>query len=533
MNEFLSFVSKIENQISALSKELNINYFEATVTGSQEKFQKVSELQLKITQVFSNKTDFEKLKSLKKFIPEDEQILTRIYKILYNEFAANQFDESLHEEIIKLSTKIEEKFSTYRAKVDDKVFTDNQIDEILKASVNNSELQNIWEASKQIGEQVAEDVIKLVQLRNQSAKLLGYDNFHQMSLELSEQNSDDVLKLFNELDELTNNKFQSLKSEMDDFLADRYSIQKNKLMPWHYQDKFFQQGPKLYSVDFDKYFENRDIVKITKEYFSSMNLSADEIIEKSDLYEKENKYQHAYCMNIDREGDIRIVCNVKPNHRWMSTMLHETGHAVYDKYISEKLPWILRTHAHIFTTEAIAMMLGRMASNPFWLKDVLNIGEDEINEIKSDAEKSLMLEQLIFSRWVQVVFRFEKAMYENPKQNLNELWWNLVNKYQLINKPENRDKPDWASKIHIALYPAYYHNYILGELLASQLQYFISNKVLNKRGNARSFYNEKNVGDYLQNLFFGYGAIYSWNELIEKATGEKLNPKYYADEFCK
>ena len=34
--------------------------------------------------------------------------------------------------------------------------------------------------------------------------------------------------------------------------------------------------------------------------------------------------------------------------------------------------------------------------------------------------------------------------------------------------------PDWATKIHIALYPCYYHNYLLGELLASQLHYYIA-----------------------------------------------------------
>ena len=533
VNEFLLFIEKIENQIAEISKQLNITYFEATTTGSQEKYQRVSELQLEITQIFSNKSDFEKLKSFKEIIPEKEQILKRIYKILYNEFAANQFDEKLHAEIIKLSTKIEERFSKYRAKIDDRILTDNEIDEILKTSTDNFELQKVWEASKQIGEEVFEDVLTLVELRNQSAKILGYDNYHKMSLELNEQNSDDIIKLFDELDELTKNKFAGLKDEMDEYLSTRYSINKKELMPWHYQDKFFQQGPKLYSVDYDKYYVNKDIVQITKEYFSSVGLSADDIIEKSDLFEKENKYQHAYCMNIDREGDIRIVCNIKPNHRWMSTMLHETGHAVYDKYISEKLPWILRTHAHIFTTEAIAMMFGRMASNPFWLRDMLNVDLIEVNQIKLDAEKSLMLEQLIFSRWVQVVFRFEKSMYENPKQDLNKLWWQLVEKYQLIKKPTNRNKPDWASKIHIALYPAYYHNYMLGELLASQLYYFISNKVLLQKGNCKSFYNEKASGEYLKNLFFGYGSIYSWNELIEKSTGEKLNPKYYAEEFCK
>lgn len=533
MKNFLLFVEELENKLSNLSREANQTYFNATISGKSEDYQKASELQLEISKIFADKNEFERLKSFKETIPPDEHVLNRIYKILFNEFAGNQFDEQLHAQIINLSIKIEEKFATYRAQVDGKILTDNQIDEILKTSTNNHELKSVWEASKQIGEEIHQDVIKLVKLRNDSARLLGYDNYYKMSIELNEQNQDELIKLFDRLDEMTRKKFGELKKQIDEKLAENYKISENELSPWHYQNKFFQEAPKIYSIDYDKYFQNKDIVKIAANYFNGINLNVDDIISKSDLYEKENKYQHAYCTNIDRNGDIRIVCNIKPNHKWMSTMLHETGHAVYDKYISPKLPWILRTHAHIFTTEAIAMMFGRMASKAAWIRDVIGIDENEFEKIRINSERTLALEQLIFSRWVQVVFRFEKAMYENPNQDLNKLWWTLVEKYQLIKKPVDRNKPDWASKIHIALYPAYYHNYMLGELLASQLFNYISNKVLMSNEHSLSFAGQKDVGEYLKNLFFNYGAFYNWNDLIIKATGEKLSPNYFAEEFCK
>ncbi len=132
------------------------------------------------------------------------------------------------------------------------------------------------------------------------------------------------------------------------------------------------------------------------------------------------------------------------------------------------------------------------------------------------------------------MYRFEKEMYGNPDQDLNAIWWQLVEKYQLMKKPEGRDEPDWASKIHVALYPAYYHNYMLGELLASQLHNYITTKVLkSEKNNSESFVGKSEVGDYLRHLFFSYGALYPWNELITKATGEELTPKYYAEQFVK
>ena len=48
---------------------------------------------------------------------------------------------------------------------------------------------------------------------------------------------------------------------------------------------------------------------------------------------------------------------------------------------------------------------------------------------------------LIFSRWCQVMLRFEKAMYENPDQDLNKLWWDLVEKYQLVKRPDGPQRP--------------------------------------------------------------------------------------------
>jgi len=130
------------------------------------------------------------------------------------------------------------------------------------------------------------------------------------------------------------------------------------------------------------------------------------------------------------------------------------------------------------------------------------------------------------------MYRFEKAMYEDPHQDLNTLWWDLVEKYQMLRRPEGRNAPDWASKIHVALYPAYYHNYMMGELLASQLYYTISEKVLKtKDGRDESFANDKAVGEYLIEHIFKPGNRYSWDEMIEKATGEKLTARYFARQF--
>lgn len=535
MNEkFIDFLNSFYSRIEELSTKANLKYFEASISGLEKDYNESADLQLEISKIYADKNLFKQLKEFKDSKEITDTVLKRELELLYNDFAGNQFNENLHKEIIELSTKIEKEFSTFRADVDGKKITDNEIDEILDNSTDSEELKSVWEESKKIGKIVAADVINLVKLRNKGARDLGFNNYHEMSLLLSEQNTETLDEVFDELDVLISESFTKLKDEIDSYLSTKYGINKNELMPWHYEDKFFQQGPKIYNLEIDEYFVGKNLVQITKDYFNGINLNIDDLIENSDLFEKEGKYQHAYCSDIDRNGDIRVVCNIKENQRWMGTMLHEFGHAVYDKNISDKLPWQLRRYGHIFTTEAIAMLFGRLAHNPTWLQQMVGISNEEAIKISEDSFNSLRSEQLIFSRWVQVLYRFEKELYGNPDQDLNKVWWNLVEKYQLLKKPEGREEPDWASKIHIALYPAYYHNYMLGEILASQLHNYITTKVIKVENNDHeSFVGRHEVGDYLKHLFFSYGALFPWNELILKATGEELTPRYYAEQFVK
>jgi peptidyl-dipeptidase A len=532
--ELQTFIDSLEIKIKPVETGANLAYFDAAVTGKAEEYDKSSELNIQLSKIYSDKAAFARLKTFKESGKITDSLLTRQLKVLYDNFLANQVDEKKMEELIRAQTKLEQKYSTFRAMMDSKKFTDNEIESVLKNSTNNKELEKCWLASKQIGDSVASDVVKLVKMRNEIAHELGFSNYQEMSMKLSDQDPAQIEKLFDELDSLTRGTFTALKAEMDAVLAKKYKVKPEALMPWHYQNRFFQEAPAIYNVNLDSYFADKDVVKLAKDYYAGIGLDVTGILSKSDLYEKEGKYQHAFCTHIDRSGDVRVVCNVKNNSQWMNTVLHELGHGVYDQNIDRMLPYFLRTPAHTFTTEAIAMLFGRLSSNPYWLRDNVGISAEEANRISTDVSKSLQLEQLVFSRWCQVMFRFEKSMYANPDQDLNKLWWNLVEKYQLLKKPAGRNNADWASKIHIALYPCYYHNYQLGELLASQLQATINTQVLKVGANdIVSLSKNPEIGTFLLNKVFRPGDKYQWNDMIKRATGEELTAKYYAGQFIK
>jgi peptidyl-dipeptidase A len=527
-----SLVKSFEGKIIPLFKETNIAYWNASISGKDEDYKKSMDAELALNNVLADTSMFNAFKEIKESGQITDSIKKRELTMIYNTMLTKQIDSEKMKAMVELGNQIEKKYSTFRAEVDGKKLSDNDVEEILSNSADNKKLEKAWTACKQIGPVVAEDIIKLVKLRNEVAKSLGFNNYHEMKLTLDDQDPKEVEQLFDELDNLTSNAFANLKSEMDDVLAKRLKINKEELMPWDYQNRFFQEAPKIYNVDLDSYFKDKDVVVITKDYFNGIGLDISDILAKSDLYEKEGKNQHAYCTDIDNEGDVRVLCNVKQNHGWMGTMLHEFGHAAYDKYIDPKLPFTLREPAHTFTTEAIAMLMGRLASNATFLQEMLKVDDKEKQKIAEESFKMLRLEQLVFSRWAQVMYHFEKEMYGNPDQDLNKLWWDLVEKYQMMKRPADRNMPDWATKIHIATSPCYYHNYLLGELLASQLNAYIVNNITKSDDIKNpSYVGNKEIGNYLMEKVFKPGRKYYWNDMIEKATGEKLTAKYYAKQF--
>ena len=529
---FKSFASNFENTAKKLDKAMSLAYMKAAANGTEENWNEFSKAEIALNMHYADSNTYAELS---KFVDSDEikdPLLQRHLEVLYLDVKSKQLDPQMLQDISGMQSNIEKKYSEFRAVVDGEKLDDNTIEDILIKSKDSKKLQAVWEAHKQIGPLVQNEVIALVKLRNKAAKSLGYDNFHQMSLILSEQDPKDLDLLLDELDELTREAYIKIKDDIDTKLAEQLKIDKNELMPWHYQNRYFQQAPQIFDADLDKYYENEDVVQITSDYFKGIGMPIDDLIQKSDLYPRENKNQHAFCINIDRDlKDIRVLCNVIPNFSWMETMLHEYGHAVYEQYYNDSLPWSLKEPAHIFTTEAVAMFFGRLASDPQWIQDNAKIDDAEKEKITEDTKKILSYQQLVFSRWVQVMYRFEKSMYENPDQDLNKLWWEMVEKYQMIKKPENRDMPDWATKIHIATVPAYYHNYLLGEIFASQVYYTLLENVEKIDGEYPVMSNNKLVGDYFKEKVFYSARVYHWSEMIEKATGEPLTAKYYAKQF--
>jgi peptidyl-dipeptidase A len=118
----------------------------------------------------------------------------------------------------------------------------------------------------------------------------------------------------------------------------------------------------------------------------------------------------------------------------------------------------------------------------------------------------------------------ERELYRDPAQDLDRLWWDLVERFQGLIRPEGLRGPDWASKIHFSVAPVYYHNYMLGEMMASQLQRHIQREVLGNGADVWKHYvASPEVGRFLKERLYSSGRLSNWRETLAHATGEKLS----------
>jgi len=530
--ELKDFIKAHVAKVEPLSTQANLAYWDASTTGKAEDYDRLKKLQLDIHQVYGNRDEFALLKELRESGEIKQARLARQLDRLYYAYLQNQIDPTLMKEIVDLDTKIQEKYSTFRGTISGEAVTMSDIYTILTTEKDCRKRELAFRASKQVGNAIASDLIQLVRLRNKAARELGFDNYHTFSIITSEQNPQELDRIFEQLDQLTSGLFARLKSELDQVLAGTYGIKPEDLMPWHYHDPFFQRTPLVYDLDLDQYYQDRDVRKLAQKFYAGIGLPVDDILARSDLYDRAGKYPHAFSHDIDRRGDVRILCNLQNTERWMETILHELGHAIYSKYHDQSEPWLLREPAHSFTTEAIAVLFGRLSRNAAWMHEMLGLSQVEYKEIDKVSWKYTQFGQILFARYAMVMYQFEKQLYANPEQDLNKLWWNLVEKYQFVRRPGEALDAGWASKLHFTSAPCYYHNYMLGEILASQLHHYIVHKVLKLESDKGvSYVGQVKIGKYLRTRVFGPGAHYHWNEMIERATGEPLTPRYFVDQW--
>jgi peptidyl-dipeptidase A len=524
-----AFTEAFSARYAAVEKLAAHGAWDAAVGGGDEAMERAVRYRAQARTLFA---DPDAARQVREWLAADDvrdPLLRRQLAVLDLEFTRNQLPPETIADLVGRHGEMERIFFDFRAELDGERVSNNQILDVLRTERDGGARRAAWAASKQIGALVAEPLREWVRARNAAARALGFRDAYAMDLHLQEIDEDTMFATLEGLREGSEAPFRALRAEIDREMGARYGVGVDELRPWHWEDPFAQEAPLMRGVDLEAWFAASDPVALCTPFFAGIGLPVDDVLARSDLYEREGKDQHAFAADLDREGDVRIVCNLRPTEKWTSTLLHELGHAVYDAGLPRSLPYALRMPAHTLSTESVAMYFGRLTRDPAWLREV--VGADVPAAQAGEIRAQLRASMLIAARWMLVMVHFEREMYRDPdRPDLNRVWWSLVERMQLIRHPEaDPEGTEWASKNHLSLAPVYYHNYLLGEMMASQ----VSAAIRRETGLSpeRSIAGDRRVGAFFQERIFAPGASVDWNGLLVHATGEPLDARFFVEQF--
>lgn len=504
MKELEKFINLREEFSPALDKVLRQseksawNFYINSNSNTLAAYEKAQE---EFNNLFSSRETYQKFSSIdKNKLPKHEQ---KQLKDILKEFEKRLDTGELFKALEQKENEIAQKYNSYVPKIDDKPVSKTEISKILQSETNIDIRQKAYEANIKGGDLIAEDMKEFVNLRNKFAKTKGYDNFFEYKLK---EEYDVDTKFLNELiDEVYSNAKNKIKSIQDrKYSGLRKFFGVENLQGYHYGLLLNSNPEKAVN----EILEHHNIEEISKNTYRSMGFEIDEYIKNGkltlDLYPREGKNTHGFCFGIDPGRDSRILANLRNDTRSLDTLNHELGHCMYDLNISRSLTVIDRAPASSAFTEAIAMMNGDLQKREDILKDI--VPAEKLIPFKN----SLKEDEALFIANSLLIIDFERKMYENPQQNLANLWADLRYKYRnQIHHANN----EWATIPHYLSHPAYYQNYFRAALMKVQ----IYNHLYSVLGNITE---NQNTAKYMIENIFSLGASIDEYDLIKKLTGK-------------
>ncbi len=433
----------------------------------------------------------------------------RQWAVLRNEMLEHAGNEQLRAEMIRRWNELNVRLSSFRTTVEDSSLTEKETLILFRVLDDEKKRKQLWQAYMRIGEHIADPLLELVRIRNRMAREQGFTDYFAMKLAAQEMDASELDTIVIRLKEQLGPSYRKAKEEIDRGICYRFGITADAIRSWHYSHPFFQSyepDEPTQTVDLDAF------VTRLSTWFKRRDIMLDGVLQRMDLGDCAGKSSANFCLPIDRCEDIRISCHVNQDLRGASILLHEIGHAFVEQSYDTALPFLLRQPAHPFLSEAAALLMERLLHVPGWQQSLDNDSDAYVQEkhVHSDLQPSLLVKLF----WTMTLVQFERKMYENPEQSLNCLWWELVEEYQGITRPEEWDAPYWASKPHLSTLPATYYYYLLGEVAASQLQQSLDEQF--------GAWYSKQALQHMRQTVYEPGMSRSWRDVLQQCVHSPL-----------
>ena len=353
-------------------------------------------------------------------------------------------------------------------------------------------------------------MLKLIELRNKKAVELGFDNYVHLTFEVNGLGYEWFLDFVDKMDAASYNAYKALVNKIKE---------ENDISEFGQMDAY-QMIMQFYRNGDSPDVNEKNIIDLVKKSLANIGIDYKKLPAK--LVEKQlPEGIGGQGLMIDIPNDFRAAMTLNME---ISTWMHEMGHGLHGLFnsinepILEGYEWIPGNSTAAFA-EGMAETSAWMTRNLEWQKEYTNLTSEEITKKRELINQSAPA----FIRFNLYNCMTETELYLHPEKTYDKIQKELAKKYLLIESEEIRTKG--LNNIVYASYPLYLQNYLIADMVASQVHTTLKEKF----GNDYVF--NKNVGPYLIKNFYCTGEYYEWNERLIHGTGKPLDIDAYLEYY--
>lgn len=382
-------------------------------------------------------------------------------------------------------------------------------------------------ATDELGKKNIDDLIKLVAMRNEFARALGYEDFYAYKVKTEEgMTKKELFAIFDTLYEKTKHAFTAVR-KMEETMP---GLRK----PWN--KGYMLAGD--FTKEADPYFPFEEALPRWGRSFAALGIDYQGGTLQLDLLDRKGKYENGFCHWPDLvqykngkriPGSANFTCNVVygqvgASQRGYITLFHEGGHAAHLLNSTQTEVCVNNEYPPASTAwdETQSMFLDGMFSSIEWASRYATNSEGETYPFDLFERETKKLHALAPLRFMGIlmVMDFERRIYEEPKLTSAKV---LKITKEVFLKHSDASAPSLRPLIIPHIYSwesaCSYHGYGLAELTVYQWREHFYKKY-------GYIVDNKKVGKEMTKMWT-YASAKPFAECVKLATGKKLSPDAY------
>jgi oligoendopeptidase F len=372
--------------------------------------------------------------------------------------------------------------------------------------------------------------VELVKLRNQFARLLGYEDFYAYKLDVEEgMTKKELFKILDTIYEKTNYGFANVRKLEK---TEKPGLRK----PWNFS--YMLSGS--FTKEEDPYFPFEDALMRWGTSFAALGIKHQGGKLVLDLLERDGKYNNGFChwpdlVSFDngkrKPGRAQFTCNTVlgvpgQSYEGMVTLFHEGGHAAH--LLNSHMQDVCLNHEYAPMSTAWAethsQFLDTIFSSIEWKSRYAKTTDGKVYPIDIFERKLKAMHPVmpLNPMGIMRICAFEKLVYEDKKLTAEKVLVyarRITKKYydfsvDSITILETPHLYSWESSCS-------FHGYLLAELALYQWRRYFYDKY-------GYIVDNPNIGKEMQKVW-ALGGSKTFPEFVKLATGKKLSAASYIE----